>query len=47
MGKTKSKKVLIQLCEDSLSSALGCALSFLEKVSFNKKDGQHLTAIFM
>jgi hypothetical protein len=45
MGKTKSKKVLIQLCEDSLSSALGCALSFLEKVSFNKKDGQHLTAI--
>ena len=45
MGKTKSKQVLVQLCEYSLSSALACALSFLEKVSFNKKDGQHLTVI--
>jgi hypothetical protein len=45
MGKRTSRKVLTQLCEDSLSSALGCALSFLEKVSFDKKDGQQVAAI--
>jgi len=45
MKQIKTKTELVQSCERNMESSLGCALSFLEKVHNNKKNGQQLTVI--
>ena len=45
MGQNQTKTELVQCCEYNIEVSLGCALSFLDKVQFDKKNGQHLTII--
>jgi len=45
MGQLDNPKDLVQELEDCISSALGCSLAFLEKVRFDKDDGQQLTTV--
>lgn len=45
MKQIPTKKELVQCCEHNIEVSLGCALSFLDKVHFDKKNGQQLTVI--
>ena len=45
MKQIRTNTELVQSCEYHIEVSLGCALSFLDKVHFDKKDGQQLTII--
>lgn len=45
MKQTYTKKELVQYCEHNIESSLVCALSLLDIVRFDKKNGQQLTVV--
>jgi hypothetical protein len=40
-----SSNELVQELEDSISSAIGCALTLMEKIKFDNENGQHLSIV--
>lgn len=45
MKKIRTKSKLAKCCEHHIEVSLGCALSFLDKVHFDKKNGQQLAIV--